>query len=365
MSVHSLLVPDVRKIAVLRANGIGDYVFTLPALEALRAAYPAAEIVLLGRAWHAEFLKDRPGPIDRVVIVPPSRGVNGDEQQIDDVEALEDFYARMRAERFDLALQLHGGGRYSNPFVRRLGARFTIGLRSEEAEPLDRNVPYFYLQSEWVRYLEVVALAGAPALELMPQLALCPADRAEAHEVLGTVERPLVLLHPGATDPRRHWPVERFAAVGQALADVGATVLVNGTAGERSLCEGLSAEIPGARNLCDRLSLNGLVGVLARCSLVVANDTGPLHLAVALGTPTVSIFWCLNLLNGGMLSRTWHRPFVSCRTQCPVCGVDCLRGQCSHDASFVADVELAPVRAEALRLYRQRVEHEAGVSGRI
>ena len=66
-------VPGVRRIAVLRANAIGDFIFTLPALEALRAAYPQAEIVLLAKKWHAAFLRGRPGPVDRVVAVPPFR----------------------------------------------------------------------------------------------------------------------------------------------------------------------------------------------------------------------------------------------------------------------------------------------------
>lgn len=61
---------DVRRIAVLRANAIGDLVFALPALDALRAAYHQAEIVLLGLPWHADFLAGRPGPIDRVEVVP-------------------------------------------------------------------------------------------------------------------------------------------------------------------------------------------------------------------------------------------------------------------------------------------------------
>ncbi len=69
------LVPDVRKIAVLRTNGIGDYVFAIPALESLRNAYPKAQIVLLGSPWHAAFVEPRPGPVDRVVVVPPTRGV--------------------------------------------------------------------------------------------------------------------------------------------------------------------------------------------------------------------------------------------------------------------------------------------------
>ena len=125
--------PAIEKIAVLRANRIGDFVVTLPALAALRAIYPAAEIVLLGRPWHAEFLKGRPGPIDRVVVIPPSRGVGESEDFVEDKATQAEFFAAMRAERFDLALQCHGGGRHSNPFVAQLAARHTVGLRAADA----------------------------------------------------------------------------------------------------------------------------------------------------------------------------------------------------------------------------------------
>ena len=65
--------PDVHKIAVLRVNALGDFIVALPAIEALRAAYPEAEIVLLAGAWHAAFLRGRPGPVYPVVVLPPSR----------------------------------------------------------------------------------------------------------------------------------------------------------------------------------------------------------------------------------------------------------------------------------------------------
>ena len=91
---------DVRKTAVLRAGGLGDFVFTLPALEALRAAYPGAEIVLLGGPVQAALVEGRPGPADRAVLVPPSTGVNGPDTGVDedDEEELAEFFARMRAQ---------------------------------------------------------------------------------------------------------------------------------------------------------------------------------------------------------------------------------------------------------------------------
>ena len=163
------LVKDVRKLAVLRANAIGDYLVSLPALEALRAAYPDAELVLLGSGWHAGFLAGRPGPVDRCLPVPPTAGVRDDRPP--SLPAVVDrFFARMRAERFDLAVQLHGGGRHSNAFVRRLGARVTAGSRAPDAPPLDRTVPYTPYQHEVHRFLEVAGLVGAAPVTLEPRL---------------------------------------------------------------------------------------------------------------------------------------------------------------------------------------------------
>src|SRR5205085_2766938 len=142
-----------RKIAVLRANAIGDLMFSLPALQSLRAAYPAAEITHLGAPWHADFVPGRVRPVDRVVVVPPVRGVT----LPDTAEGGTDtgpFLSEMRAEGFDLAIQLHGGGQNSNPLVAALGARTTIGLRAPDALALDRNVPFYYWQHEVLRCLE-------------------------------------------------------------------------------------------------------------------------------------------------------------------------------------------------------------------
>jgi ADP-heptose:LPS heptosyltransferase len=343
------LVKNVHKLAVLRANAIGDWVFALPAMDALRAAYPEAEIVLLAAPWHARFVADRPGPADRVVVVPECRGVRGER---DDARALTRFFAAMRAERFDLALQLHGGGRHSNPFVQRLGARVTAGLQAPDAPPLDRNLPYVYFQSEIVRYLEVVGLVGAPPVTLAPRIVSTSADAAEALTLVPESDAPLALLHPGATDPRRRWPIASFAAVGRALEAAGAEVLVSGTAEERALCDALVAALPGARNLCGKLSLGGLAGVLARCAVVVANDTGPMHLAAALGTPTVCVYWSFNLVNSSQILRARHRPFVSWRQHCPICAADCTRPRCEHEVSFVADVPPEAVAEAAVELAR-------------
>ncbi|MBX6313693.1 MAG: glycosyltransferase family 9 protein [Isosphaeraceae bacterium] len=352
MSAHDLRVEGVRKIAVLRANALGDFLFAMPALEALHAAYREAEIVLLGQHWHAQFLAGRPGPVDRVVVVPYGRGIyDPPPGMAEDAEAQERFFDAMTRERFDLAVQLHGGGRHSNPFMLRLGARLTVGLKAPEAPPLDRWVPYIYFQSEILRYLEAVALVGARTDRLEPRLTVLESDLAESRRVVPETEVPLVVLHPGASDPQRRWPPEKFAAVGDALAAAGAHVLVTGIPREQPLVEAvLGAMRAEAQSLCGALSLGGLAGLLARCRVVVSNDTGPLHVAAAVGTATVGIYWCGNLITAGPLSRTRHRPAISWRLECPRCGRNCLEGNCRHPESFVADVATEEVIASALEL---------------
>ncbi len=328
----------MRRIAVLRANGIGDWTFALPALDALRAAYPAAEITLVGAGWHAAFLRGRPGPVDRVVVAPPTHGVNELDGPLVGDDAREDFFAARQGERFDLALQLHGGGGNSNPFVRRLGARVTAGCRAEGAEPLDRWIRYVYWQNETTRCLEVAGLVGAGPVTLEPHVAVTAEDLEASRAVVGD-DAPLVVLHPGATDGRRRWPAPAFAAVGDALADLGHRIAVAGTPDEAHAVAGvLAAMRHDAVDLCGRISLGGLVGLLRRAVLLVGNDSGPLHLADAVGTPTVGIYWGGNLVNGSPPFRARHRPVASFRTACPVCGADCVTEGCEHDASFVAEV---------------------------
>lgn len=349
---HCEKIPHVRKIAVVRANALGDFIFALPALEALRGAYPQAEIVFLGRAWHASFLAGRPGSIDRVIVLPPTKGVSEPPEYTEDPIEQERFFEAMRQEHFDLALQIHGGGRYSNPFLLNLGAKVTVGLKTPDAVALDRWIPYIYFQAEILRYLEVVSLVGATPNTLEPRLLLTEPDMNEAWTVVPEGEKPLVVLHPGAGDPQRRWPPEKFAAVGDALASAHAHVVVTGTREEQALVEEVVRTMKAeAQNICDRISLGGLAGLFSRCRVVVSNDSGPLHLAAAVGAATVGIYWCGNLYTAGMLTRSCHRPHVSWQVTCPVCGIDRVFKTCEHQPSLVANIPTNEVRDSALALF--------------
>jgi ADP-heptose:LPS heptosyltransferase len=150
--------------------------------------------------------------------------------------------------------------------------------------------------------------------------------------------------------------------VGDALASAGAEVVVTGTPPERHLVEEVCAAMDAvARPLVGVLSIRGLAALLAGCVVVVANDTGPLHLAAAVGTPTVGLFWIGNMINGARVDRARHRPIISWTVHCPRCGVDCTRDiyphrggppPCSHRDTFVADIPVAEVVDEALDLIR-------------
>ena len=348
--------PNVKKIAVLRATVLGDYVGGTPALYALRNAYPDAEIVYLGNPWHKAFLEGRPAPVDRVEVVPVYPGVREEAGMPDaSKEELDAFFAEMQQEQFDLAIQLHGGGRNSNPFVLRLGARHTVGTATPDAIRLERWMPYFFFQNEFTRWLELVRLAGATEYNYEPYIAVTQSDCAEVAANLPELQRPFIVIHPGSSEAYRRWHPERFAAVGDALAQQGYQIVVTGIEAERCLVEKVLEEMQyPAVNACARLSVSGLTGLLSQATLMICNDTGPMHVAVAVGTATIGIFWCQNYPNWSHLHRSNHRPLVSWVTHCPACGEFIIgpskANACGHDACYLAPVTVEDVLLHAYDL---------------
>lgn len=167
-----------------------------------------------------------------------------------------------------------------------------------------------------------------------------------------------MLLQPGSTDPRRCWPAASFAAVGDALARRGAQVAVNGTAAEAPLVRSVIGAMQApAIDLSGKLGLGGLCGLIERVACVVSNDTGPLHLALAIGTPAVGIFWLTNLIDGTPLRQGLLRAALSLRQDCPICGASNLGSRCPHEASFVAEVPVEQVISMAVDIL-----HETGAA---
>lgn len=344
---------DVRKIAVLRPSAVGDFVFALPALHALRHAYPLAEIVYIGKQWHADFLKGRPGPINRVEVLPPCPGVGTSLDAQVDEQALQRFIEKMQAEKFDIAFQMFGGGRHSNPLIKQFDARLTAGLKARDALPLDHWIAFDNCQNRRLQLLEVAALTGADTLHLQPELQVTDTDRQQAARAIACDQQsPLVLIQPAASDPRRCWPPASFAAVADALALQGALIAVNGTEREAPVVRQVTEHMHSpALHLDPSLPLSGLCGLLERAALLVSNDTGPLHLALAIGTPCVGIYWLTNLVEAFPLRQHAHRAALATRVNCPQCGMPNMATRCEHDVSFVADVSVDEVTEMAMELF--------------
>ena len=363
ISSASAPLTDVRRIAVLRANGLGDYIVGEPALAALRAAYPDAEITLLGAAHTVALLEDRPSPVDRVLVVPPVAGVRVGSAVPDATEdEIEAWAAERRAEGYDLAVQLHGGGGNSNRLLLRLGATTTVGAATPDAPKPDRWVPYTSFQHDTVRWLEVVGAVGAPPVRLEPELTVTEADRAASIEAVPETDEPLVVVHPGATDPRRCYPEDRLGRIARALADRGARVVVVGGAPEAAKVAEVARGFGGpVETVVGDLSLPGLVGLLDRADLLLANDSGPRHIAGAVGTATVAVFTYANLADVAPLTRARHRVLVSWHGGCRVCGRRVLDGWCDHGVSATHDVPEAAVREAAIELFEQVLAEDPAV----
>lgn len=339
----------VESIAVLRANAMGDYIAAEPALTALRSAAPRAHITLLASAWHLEALAGRPGPVDEVIVLPEVPGGAAVEES--------DFIAGLRSRRFEIALQMHGGGRNSNPIVGALGASFTAGFQADDAPPLDATLAYQYWQPEVFKWLDVVGLLGVVAQRVRPRFPVIAEDRRAAAESLAMAgvepDTAYVVIHPGATDPQRRWPAQRFAQVAEALRCMGLQVVVIGTPSEGPVVEEVVRNAPGAVAVSTP-DFAALVGVLEGSRLLVGNDSGPRHLAEAVGTATVSIYWCGNVINAGPLSRDRHRVHISWTTHCPQCGRirvgEPFPPRCYDEISLVSDVRTQSVIRSAEEL---------------
>lgn len=362
---HLLTAP--RKIAVLHAKALGDFIVTLPALAAIKETYPRTELVLLAKPWVKEFLASRPSPVDRVISVPVLSGIGASgtgeveakvkgracntASRVDPAEA-EPFYAAMRAEKFAAAVHMQGDGKTANPFIKKLGASLTVGVRNPPAEIIDRFIPYVHYQSEVLRHLEIAALLGARTTRLEPHIAVTKADEQEAVPITEIIKgKPYAVLHAGADDSRRVWPAVKFAAVADSLVERGYKVVLTGTPKEEEIITSVMRAMNHAAVPCTSLALGGLAALLQKSALVISNDTGPLHLARAVGARTVGIFWAPNVLNWGPLSRSRHRLAISWQLECPQCRIkpvspwpfQPVTPGCDHSYSFVEGVSVTEV----------------------
>lgn len=288
--------PSVRRIVVLRALKLGDLLCTVPAFRALRAAWPAAEIRLVGLPWAVELVDRFDAYLDGLIVLP---GFPGFPETPFDARAFARFLIEVQTWGPDLVLQLHGSGDLSNPLAVLLGGRLTAGfyLPGQYCPDPDRFIPYPADLPEVRRHLRLLEQLGIAAQGLHKELPVRDADRralaAVLAEMTGAAPLPAgryVVVHPGASVPERRWPPERFAVVADELGRRGLTVVLTGSEGEAALTGAVRAAMAApVLELTGRTSLGTLAALLSDAALLVSNDTGVMHVAEGTGTPLVSV----------------------------------------------------------------------------
>ena len=204
------------------------------------------------------------------------------------------------------------------------------------------------------RYLWIGPMLGlddhAPDLRIH----LAPDERVQVEALLrssGLGGKPLAVLVPGTMWETKHWHVEGFAHVCRHLQNAGFDVLLAGTSRDRHRSQAIKAACPGAHDLCGQTSVGGLVALIQQAAICVTNDSGAMHVAVAVGSPVVSVFGPTNSIWIG----PYGRPDVVVRAgvSCSPCNLRRLR-DCPHDHACIQRVTAAMVI--------ERVEHVLAAS---
>lgn len=342
---------DAPRIGVFRALVLGDMLCAVPALRALRHAWPRAEITLIGLPW-AQVLAERLPEVDRFIAFPGHPALP---EQAPDAAAWPAFVAHAREARFDLLLQMHGSGRITNPLVAELDAKRCAGFHEPGTPAPDPQLFTAWPQQghETLRLLRLTDHLGVPRQGTHLSFPLREDERRAA---AAAWPRPFACIHPGAQLRSRRWLPERFAAIGDLLAAQGLDVLVTGTAGEADIAQAVvSAMRAPATSLAGKTTLWSLGALIERARLLVCNDTGVSHVAAALHTPSVVVSLGADVARWAPLDHSLHHVLwqpMDCRPcayeHCPV-GHGCSTGL---TVARVSEAVLAALAAPAVLEHR-------------
>jgi heptosyltransferase-2 len=337
---------DYKKILVRATNWLGDAVMSLPALRALRQRFPDAEIAILAKPWVAD-LYHRESFCDRMIPYTP--------------RTLGQKWAAGRAlarENFDCAILLQNAFEaaavtFLAGIPERIGyARdgrswlLTRAIRVPRKGEIPRHERFYYLE----------LLHRADILDTLPEndrirLDGAPQARAAGVDRFGQLGMGVTVvgLSPGAAyGTAKRWLPERFAEAAAKVADeLSASVAIFGSKEERELCNAIAAAIPGkVHNFAGETTLAEYIDLAAACRVYLTNDSGGMHVASALGVPTVAIFGATDdLATGptGPLARV-VRETVECSP--------CLKRECPIDHRCMTRVSADRVAKVALDLLK-------------
>jgi ADP-heptose:LPS heptosyltransferase len=274
---------SLNKILIVRTDRVGDVLLTTPVSTALRQAFPQAKIAWLVRPYTAPLLENNPD-VDQVLI---DRG-----------QSAAALAAELKKEQFDAAIVAFPRWRITWALWR-AGVRIRIGPASKLYSILFTHRPYQH-RSEGEKHeadynLELLEPLGVSFKRHPTRFVLTEAERRMARRILEShrisFSKPVVVLHPGSGGSSARWPLTHFMALGDKLLAAGCDVVVTGGPGEdyQYMMIDQMHHIP-VFIAAGSVTLRELAAIYSWADLVVTNSTGPLHLAVALEVPTVSIY---------------------------------------------------------------------------
>lgn len=364
----------VDRILVIRPDHIGDVLLVTPALRLLRRAFPESEITALVGPWSETVLANNPD-VDRLETcrfpgfdrVQPQRSVRA-YPQLRAYTQLRQEAARLRAADYQLALNLRPDFWWGAALAAFAGIPYVWGFNVPECAPfLTHTLPVHQDEHQAATNLRLARAAAAIGAEVEDvgthlQFDYSHNDEQKADALLQAAAIPatatLVAIHPGSGAPVKNWAASAWHAVGAALAqDPSVCFLLTAGHTERALAQEVAAGLPQDRTaLVDQVSLGELAALYARCALVMGPDSGPLHLTVAVGTPSVTLYGASDPARFGPWGpEERHRTVVSA-IPCRHCGHLVLPAAALPHHPCMQFIEPAAVTALAQELLAQPVE---------
>ena len=287
----------MKNILLIRLSSLGDIVLTSPAIRAVRQHFPQARISMLVAEQSADLLTENPH-LDEVI--PFDRKAKGK-----DTGEMRRVIRLLRDRDFDLAIDFQR--KFRTSLIAYLsGARCRVGYHQPNGFLCTVRVPDRNNKAIRAKriasahaincYFEMLHAIGVEATDRTLELFITDADRAFSDEIIATkgieADRPKVGLFPGAGWELREWMPERFAAIGDRVAKhFDAQVLLFGGPHEGELVQQVEDLMTTeAISLVGSLHIRQLAALIEQCNLFVTNDTGPMHVAAAMQTPTVALF---------------------------------------------------------------------------
>jgi len=299
-----------KKIAIFRALQLGDMLCAVPAIRAVRSAYPQAEIVLIGLPWAYEFVQRFEKYIDRFISFPGYPGLP--EQQVTK-EKFAEFIRKVQKEHFDLIIQMHGDGSIINAMLTLFGGKSTAGSYLNENDCPDKTTYIKYRDDlpEVERNLRIIKKLDMKPQANFLEFPLYEKDREELKSIPNyslLMKQSYICIHPGARDPKRRWSTQKFASIADALMSIGYQIVFTGVSQEQSIVQQIMKHMQYTPiNLAGKLSIGATAALIESSQLVISNCTAISHLADALNIPSVVIYLDSDPNRWAPLDESLHR----------------------------------------------------------